>query len=319
MSETLESTESLERNYQPPPEAVIPDIKTHDNTMMSAFNYCERLYAISHFLNRRPRERSAALGWGGLVHVGMNSFYTQYMEDDIQERPRDVIAATERGIASMEEAGFEDPIDDFRTLGRAQEVLIGYAKKYQEDSDITKISFTETPFDVVFPDGFKWGGIMDMWCTYHGEEYPVEHKTTSRYGATYFDEFKRGPQPLGYVLAGAQLQGTWPAGVLFNIIVNRKASWEFVRRPILYPGWLVAECRDMQIENYKAIVEKRERTKHEYDVWDAKIWRPNFYNCVGKYGKCSAFDICHSMPENREKVLAINFEENEWNWREVRD
>ena len=304
----------------PDAEQVIPEgSKTHDNTMMAHFNYCERLYAISHVLNRTPRERSAALGWGGLVHVGMNGLYTSYKEDDDREIPRDPISAFEQAVEAMRAAGFVDPEDDFRTLGRAESVLKDYVKKYVTDPDITKITFTETAFDVVFPDGFRWGGIMDLWSTYHDEEYPVEHKTTSRFGGTYYDEFRRSPQPLGYCLAGAHLRGEWPSGVLYNVIINRKASWEFDRRPVIYPGWLVEECRDMQIENYKAIAEKRARTEREWDVWDAKIWRPNLYNCVGKYGKCAAFDICHCLPENRERVLNIHFEEKEWNWREVRD
>lgn len=295
-----------------------PDMETHDNTMMSSYSYCERLYALSHILHRKSRFTKPALSFGSVMHVGLDEIYTAYQEDDQAGRTRDIVAAAERAITTMRATNFEDPEDDYRTLARAETVLIDYLKKYQEDRDFQQIVFTETAHDVSFPDGFKWGGIMDLWVQYLGGDYPVEHKTTSRFGQYYYDDMYRSPQAMGYYLTGAALRGLWPQGVLYNVIVVRKTNNEFDRRPLVYPHWLVDECRRMQIQNYREIYAKRAAMESQDDAWNPEIWKPNFYNCVGKYGRCAMYDACHAPPQNRDFVLNNEYEEKVWNWRTVR-
>ena len=156
-----------------PVTPVIPDVPTHDNTMMSAYSYCQRLYALSHVLNRKSRFTKPALSFGGLVHVGLNGVYTQYKEDDLRGIPRSLISAGERAISMMEDADFEDPENDYRTRAKAEALIVQYLSKYRQDAAIEHIVFTETAHDVTFPDGFKWGGINDMWGLYLRADPPL--------------------------------------------------------------------------------------------------------------------------------------------------
>lgn len=325
------------------PQVIPSEIHTHDNTMMSAFAYCERLYALTHVLNRKPTGSKPALSFGGLVHTGLDAYYRHLKNSDDNGQPRDAAEAAAYAFIFMdlqvngginpeteEEVipSFEDPLDDYRTSERAKLLLLNYVKHYQEDPDINRIVFTETPHDVSFPDGFKWGGIVDLWCESLGGTWIVDHKTTSQFGQFYFDDYKRSPQMLGYMLTGAALKGVWPSGVIVNVLVNRKTGMEFARKYMTYEEWLVEECKQMQVVNYTFINAKRqmmelavstEEMTAPQAAMNPYLWKPNFYNCVGKYGRCSMYDVCHSRPENRERVIEMETEEREWDWRTVRD
>lgn len=306
------------------------ELPTHDNTMMSAYSYCERLYALRHKLHRRPIFTKPALGFGGLVHLGLGAIYTSFAQDDKAGRRRDVSSAADKALEAMHKSDFEDPLDDYRTLGRAEKLLISYLKERLEDPDIQNIQHVETAHDVLLADGMPWGGIIDLWCDYkYNGLHIIDHKTTSRFGEHYFDEYFRSPQMIMYLISAAALTGTWPEGVVVNVLVNRPGSkdpkkktstsmFQFERKRIPYPTWLVDEVKLMQEVNYERLEKQHALHKRESDVWDPRIWRPNIYNCHGKYGPCSMYEVCHSMPANREQVILQETEESEWDWREIR-
>lgn len=296
---------------------IIPtSMATHDNTMMSKYAKCQRLYALSHILHRRSIFRSPALSFGSLLHVGLDAYYRTLSPKSRDRNIDNVIAAAEFAVAQMQEEPFYDFEDDYRTRDRAIAVIIDYIKKYGPDQDFEEIIFTETAHDIRHPDGFPWGGITDLWVIFNGRDWIVDHKSTSRFGQDYFTQFRRDPQFMGYLINAAALRGTWPAGVIVNTPVVRKNDQEFQRQPIIFPHWLIEECRRMQHLNYVEIHEKRERS---LDPWDDTVWRPNLYSCEGKYGKCEMYGVCHTLPENRDLVLQSEYEEKEWDWRTVRD
>lgn len=303
-------------------------MRTHDNTMMSAFSTCERLYALRFVLNRKPGLQRPALSFGGLVHTGLAAIYRSFSDDDLDSSLRDVVQANERCEEALRAADFEDPEDDYRTLARAELLLLNYLHHYVDDTDIGEIRHIETGHDAEIAPGFRWGGIIDLWAgSYRGGGLHIfDHKTTSRYGGDhYFDEYYRSPQMILYLLSAAALTGEWPEGVVINVLINRKVGtraspkFQFARKRITFPDWLVHEAKRMQEVNYELIETKLELHEHETDVWDPAIWKPNLYSCTGKYGRCDMYDVCHSIPENREQVLLQETEEEEWDWRKVRE
>jgi hypothetical protein len=288
-------------------------MRTRDNTMMSDLGYCSRRYALAHARRKRSRNTSSALRFGGLMHIGLDNYYKTLLAGD------DHAHMIEASLTSMMESEYEDPIDDYRTRGRALLVMTDYAARYGYDEELTT-RMTETPFDITDDVGFPWGGIIDWEGAYHDREWVMDHKTTSRFGNYYFDDYKRDPQMLGYTYAASQIHGQPIAGVIINVLAVRKRDHEFARRPMLYPEWLTDEWRRTMIQRYDqaetidAIIAADPEA-----VWDEQLITPNLHNCIGKYGRCAFYDVCDSRPENRERVLRIEYEDFEWNWAEKDD
>jgi hypothetical protein len=287
--------------------------RTHDNTMMSALDYCNRRYGLAHVRCKRPMGSSAALKFGGLMHIGLDNYYKRLAAGDSWQ------FAHNAALDSMADQEYEDPFEDYRTKGRALLVMSAYANERGFDEELTT-HMTETPFDITDADGFRWGGIMDWLGDYNTDVWPMDHKTTSRFGAYYFDDFKRDPQMIGYTYAGGLLRGAPVPGVLINVIAVRKRDHEFARRPMHYPQWLIDEWKVKMVQQYERAEHIRELVeKNPESVWQPTAVNPNLYNCIGKYGRCPFFDVCESRPENRERVLRIEYETHEWNWAERDD
>jgi hypothetical protein len=293
-----------------------PALRTHDNTMFDAYNYCQRLYAISHVRNKRPRATRSALSFGGFIHTGLDWYYKGLVEYD-----RDWKRAAERMLDTVNEVDYTDPDGDFRTKARGMRDLVKYAQHWQHDPDLTNILFTETAFDIVAAIKGVWpyGGVIDVWPEYHGNTYIMDHKTTTRFGNYFFDNFRRAPQMMGYIKAGDALQGVMPAGALINVMILHKGETGFDRQPLLYPEWLMREWEHIVDKNYNEIRYKLAQTEAPEDIWNIDIWKPNFYQCIGKYGRCSAYEVCHANPLNRERILDFEFEDHRWDWAERDD
>lgn len=294
------------------------DVPTHDNTMMKDLAYCERLYGLKHILCKRVPEQRPALNFGGLLHIGLDALYASYKADDDAHRERDIERAAEAMVAAVEAAPFIDPDSDYRTKGRALRVLVDYVVKYMDDPVVRAILFTETPYDITQVDGFRWGGVMDLWFE-HGDlggYWIMEHKSTSRKEKYYFDNFRRDPQVLGYLLTGLELHGLPLRGVFVNCLHVLTGSHDFERQAIVFPDWLVEECKEMQLRNYDKVTQLRQLIQEPADVFNTALVKPNLYNCVGKYGRCEMYDVCDSEPRNRAGIIERELEDYHWDWRE---
>ena len=307
---------------------VIPSwMPTHDNTMMDDLDFCERLYALKHVAHRRMPGRGVAVSFGSLMHLGLDAFYKKLPRLLADRNSDTLIEAAEAAVQVLQEAPYEDPYDDHRTRQRAIKVLIDYIAHYGVDVDFTKIVFTETAHDIRHRfDDFPWGGVIDLWVDSEGEDWIVDHKTTSVFGNGdhYYAGFRRSPQMMGYVLDGAELTGRWPAGVWLNVLIIHKDKHFFDRKKIPFPHWLIEEFKRMQWLNYLKLEPKllhmQNTQTFEADIWNDTVWKPNLYNCGGKkYGPCEMYNVCHSIPENRIWIMNNELEEFTWDWRTARE
>lgn len=262
--------------------------------MTSAWNRCNRWYQIRHVMGKRPEGDAVALDFGRLMHEGLKVWYSTNSTD----------AALEAIFAYP----YNEPIDDYRTKGRALTTLARYIDFYRPEH-FDEILLTETSFDVSDLAGFRWGGRIDLVVLWNKEVWVMDHKTTSIGGATWWDEFNLSPQMAGYVWAAKQLRGgERVAGVIINRLkVQTKQAApeeEFQRRAIYYPDHLIMEWRDTKIQEYRAIHEARTR--------DA--FPPRWDSCSGKYGMCPAHDVCKALPDSRHRILNSRFVDDPWDW-----
>lgn len=273
---------------------VIPrNVPTHDNTKISAFVKCPRWYSIRHVDDMRPRFNQTALEFGSAYHDGLAAWYETY---DIKY-----------ALSVVQDRPYEEVEGDYRTKGLVLTALAKYIEHWGDDRQ-WKIILNETAFDIEDPaDGFRWGGRLDLVVEWNGRLWVVDHKSTSYGGSTWWHEFDNAPQMGGYVYAGTQLHGAPIAGVIINRTVIRKSgTFEFERRPYLWPDWKLAEWKQHMIHRYQEIALAREHNS----------FHPNHYACVGKYGRCAAYGICTLPPVSRHRALKEDFIHDPWDWTE---
>jgi len=281
----------------PTPVLTTPeDMETHDNTMFTWFDECARLYQVFAVLGLRPKLKRAPLEFGSLLHEGLDTLYqTKSIHDAVNK---------------MESLPYEDPIDDHRTKARAILTLVEYHEHYgDEEGWFKNILLTETPFDIVSLNGFRYGGKIDLIVNYNDEAWIIDHKTTSMGGPTWWDQFYNSPQMLGYVFAGSLLVGRPIQGVIVNQLLIHKTKKspeeQFARRPFLYSKDQVEEWLHMRASTYQKIKAAK----------DSGYFPPNYNNCKGKFGRCALFNICTLPQASRARALEYDFEHNPWDWR----
>lgn len=294
-----EPTTWMSRQYLKP--TTIPEaVPTLDNTMAEAFERCARLYFLRHVLGLRPIRRSAALGYGGLIHEALDTWYETKDTDKVAEK--------------LLSAEFEEIEDDFRTRARAVQKMKDYMDWYGDEKDwldngMDDIILTETAFDLKDDLGFRWGGKIDLVVIYREEPWVMDHKTTARFGDSYWDQFRNSSQMAGYVWAASILHGRPITGVLINCIVTHKipkpASAQLHRAPIYYDAMKIEEWKQSKIRTYQNI----------YRCMMEEYWPPCWRNCTDKYGKCPFFSVCSAPAETRMNLIAQDYEVEHWDWR----
>lgn len=295
---------------------VIPaDIRTHDNTMFQWWNDCPRKYYFCSQLGLRKKTKAPALSWGGLMHDGLAEWYKTRDPDKTLEVIDKHPDWQDEPDALDEEGVFLDEAPDFRTKARALQKMTEYMLFWKDDPG-WEILLTETPFELTEPDGFRYGGKIDLIVEWNGKPWVVDHKTTTRFGSTqaqrnrFYQQFEQSPQMGGYTWAGSLLHGKPLAGVIINVICIHKnpkpPEIQMNRRAIVFDEAKVAEWKQMRIEEYREISQALEEDN----------FRPRWDNCVGKYGPCPFYNVC-SLPEaSRKRVLDLDFEVHPWNWME---
>ena len=291
-------------------ELPVVQVPTHDNTMLRDHVRCPRLYAVHHVLGWRSQGRGPALAYGSLVHLGMETYYHHLMENG------NVAEALMKALDTMQDSKYTDPPEDFRTKGRALLDMKKYVINYKGDLE-WKILLTETAFDIEDEQGFRYGGRLDLIISHMGRLFPLDHKTTTRFGPYFYDNFKMDPQMYGYFWAASQLTGEQPAGVFINTIVLHKKETTFDRKPILFSKLHIERWRQRNIAFYRTIAERREADPTGEAWSDVSIWTPNFENCVDRYGQCPMYNVCHASPLNADFHLRQHFAPGKWDFTNV--
>jgi len=295
---------------------VSASLSTHDNTMFSWWNDCHWKYYLKAYLGLRKIKKAPALSWGGLMHDGLADWYKSRDPEkallvinnhpDWQEKEDEI--ETDDSIVF-------DQKPDFRTKARALTKMAEYMQHWGVEEN-WEILLTETPFELSEPDGFKYGGKIDLIVRWNGKPWVVDHKTTTRFGTSltqrnnFYRQFENSPQMAGYTWAGTQLHGEPIAGVIINTIcihkIAKPAEIQMDRRAILFSEEKIAEWKAMRIEEYREIEEAISRD----------VFRPRWDSCVGKYGPCSFQHVCKLPAASRQRTIDLDFEVNPWNWME---
>jgi hypothetical protein len=311
-----------------------------DNTMLLQYQDCPLKYKTRIEDWWTSRFRSGALGAGGAMHEGLKAWYQGSLDG------LSLASRIEMAVAAIQINWPENqPADDFRTLARAQELMIRYIKEYP--SETFKILQVEVPFKFELgrcilwckecnylnppcgPGGLpretcqscgkpleqiEYGGIFDLLTAYvagtSSVVYVGEHKTTSQLGAMYFHQYYLSNQVTGYVWGAGQVSGKVVGGALINALcLTTGGNMKFAREMVHRNPSDIERWKNDVADTCNAIATSQ-RTG---------IWRMHTNNCMGKYGQCE-FHSVHilSNPDEQRRRLETDYKKEEWNF-EKRD
>jgi len=273
-----------------------------DNTALSAYMRCPSRYHKEMVLHRRPSGTSAALEYGKCMHT---MFEVLYKTHD---------AELAKAAAAVKYAETLGKTSDYRTLDRAILTFDEWIIKWgHPGTDIVQrnertVGFPETPAvelstNVMLPIAqIPYAVRIDRVFEMDGAFFIEDHKTTSVFGSTYYDEYELSGQMMGYMRAAGLLLGKEIRGVRINVVATRKASTEFDRRILYY-------SKD-QLEGWE----------RNLGVWHNRIqqslehndWPKSFANCSGKYGMCAYASVCSTGPQFEQQALEMDFDYSPW-------
>jgi hypothetical protein len=304
-----------------------------DNFALSIFQSCPAKFDLRILQQWTTKRKSAALGFGGAFHLGLAEWYK---------------TGSRAAMLGAVQSGWPDgmPVDDFRSKAKCVEALIAYTKEYPAenfvvvdgpDGKLIEVSFTLptglflpmcpvckidcrvdghwSPVDPLCPncgaalEDLQYGGIFDGLVEFSGALYVLEHKTTSRLGDRFFDQFRPNNQVSGYVWGASQLSGKQIGGALINAIGVYKSSPTKFKRQVTM------------------------RASEEIDEWLGSVYNtcvsiqqakitgsfPMHTGSCTMYGRCE-YHAVHSLPfaKQRVAILEQDYQRSEWN-HEARD
>jgi hypothetical protein len=290
----------------------LPIITTSE---IQCYQRCPRLHQYKYTLGYRPIERAHALGFGSVIHGGLEAWWSTAGE---------AIAMFAAANAAHKESGLST-----YDLVRAEVMLTGYHARWVGEP-ITVIGVEhEFCVPIRHPAGYvhtlKLAGKWDAICEIDGLVYLPEHKTKSEKvdSEQYFSHLRSNVQVSNYLIAATEL-GHSPGGALYDVLVKLPEHYTATpeeQRRYRKDGALYARQReqDEPLEEYqqrltelvmaspddwyqRAIVV---RLAHELDVARLDLWHmanelsadrsyaPRYPDACRAYGRiCEFYEVC---------------------------
>ncbi len=273
-----------------------------DNTALTSFLRCKRLYDMSMRQHRREEGPPApAIAYGSIWHTAME---WHYKTDGDESR-----VDTEMILAWRPH---EAP-DDYRTLERARLEYRNYVKHYGKPSSeaaqtvgwptqpMVELSTEIGSAGLLHP----YAGKLDRLIHWSKLYYIEDHKTTSRWTKNFFDQFRISNQMMGYVYLAGLILGKPIAGVRINVHVIRKRDSQFERQIVTYSKERMQEWLDNHNDHLREL---------EFS-YKNNFWPGNYTDggCSGKYGMCRYMKVCKMPPRLRQNTLEHEYAVRPWN------
>lgn len=297
-------------------------MKYYDNTQISAFKTCPRLYYLRHIRDLAPDGTALALCFGLAWHEAMDVVWAMLAAG---KTPDEVLKpAMERWKASWEESGLTFDLDLAkqekyapRTPGIAAEMLINYMNERREFIQSIELIAIEPPFAVDLyetEEDVKYIGRLDKVIKHR--EYGtiiIEHKTTSAYAKAsgfrtdYITSWSPNSQIDGYLHAGnmlyGKISGIWIDAALVHKTVHNKFRFIPIDRQF--------EQLDVWLHETRDWIERIEDEKSRQDSSSYGAFPKNTGNC-SMYAGCAYRDICKFVPKPSDREDFDGYSVKKW-------
>lgn len=276
-----------------------------DMSKFDLFNLCQYRYYVRYILNRAPRKKSEFLDKGGLLHEGLDVYYSLLKQGvKFNDRIQAAVTKIKEISANPEQCQLE--VDDVLLIEKTLIENLDYWRFEDEQLDIILV---EQAFaHVIYEDDYVriiLSGKIDILCNYHlagsNSSYsnlPIDHKSYIR----KFETYRLSNQFMCYADAVGSNH------LLVNKIGFQKslsADEKFKRIPLSYDPLILADWK----ENVKNII------LDEYlHCLATNRWKQNFTSCNKFNRLCEYYSICDtSGAEAKEwKLNTELFEGSPW-------
>lgn len=291
-----------------------------DNSTLEKIITCPRS-AFHYFVQKREMNgRKDSLNFGQGMHHGMAAHYLDFALNGYTSKEGQDNAI--KAIISHFEANPQDS-ETFRTVDRAIDMYHKYVKKYPAEpftiASNNTIPCVEIPFAV--PIGqiedvpIIWTGRIDSVILWDRLLWIMDHKTTSIFGGTYFEQFRNASQFIGYCWAYEQVTGLKVNGVLINALALRKITP--TGKPVEFERERIEYNRD-QIDTWQYNTMLIIKTFLGYCLEQENAFSgDNFPEhtawCHGKYGTCQYFEVC-TLPTKQRAIYLNSREYGDVTW-----
>ena len=272
-----------------------------DNSTISCFQTCRRKYHFQYVMHLRPKVKGTPLIFGSAIHDALDHYYKG------EDRAISAVEAVE-----LFKKDYSTPEgDSLRTVENGVKMLVWYFTKYKHEP-FTVHGKPEEGF--VFPIGdILYGGRLDLPVRWDGQLWIMEHKTTTRLGAGYFDQFELDKQITGYIVALEEYSGEKCAGAIINVLEpwkevkrvtakTKQPEDHFLRKPLTRSQ----ELKDRFKYNVQAIVRDIKWCQDNDEFQEAEKKEACYY-----YNRnCPFLQLCQYGVNDR--VIARDYVVEEW-------
>jgi len=202
-----------------------------DNSTISCFQTCRRKYYYQYVRHLQPAMKSAPLIFGTAIHDALDCYYKN------KDKDVGIIEAVK-----LFKSSYSTPEgESLRTVENGVKMLTWYSIKYKGEP-FTVYGKPEEGF-VFFIGELLYGGRLDLPVEWDGQLWIMEHKTTTRLGASYFNQYELDKQITGYIIALEEYSGRKCSGAIINVLEpwkdvkrvsakTKKPEDHFLRKPI---------------------------------------------------------------------------------------
>lgn len=315
----------------------------YDNTRLSSYKTCPRMYYFRHIRNWRRDGTALPLTFGLSWHAAMDVIWglAGKTEDN-----KVLALAYQKFIDTWTADGLPHPDEmDFETIAQyeprtpqiAMEMLVEYLNHRKEFiTGCDEIIAIEQPFAIPLYPGEDcqhfYIGRIDKKVRKDGRVLNIEHKTTSWYQGRspnhqfrpdYLDGWSLNSQVDGYchegfMSAGKDFEAVYVDAALVHKTTHDVFKFIPVKRSFnALESWL-SDARAW-VSRVEFDLEMLEATRMEVEDGvpqqeHLSAFPKNTESCQGKFGsKCSYFDLCRYWNNPEQHTLPDEFLEEEWN------
>lgn len=286
-----------------------------DSSKVSEFQLCPRKFYYRHERHLVPYEHDASINWanpmtfGSGLHAALASYYDNSAFVESTCPCPDICVYCEGKKIPRILAQFlihypDDPTDDRdpRTRDRGLLIIREYLKKWGREP--FKVIGTEMSFALEF-EGFNYIGRVDLLVEEDGKIRPDDHKSTTRFGMMFEQQFKVSHQMTGYMQGVAKALGIDitegeinALRVTANISEDSFLRLTTTRTPEDFEEW----HREVE-EIFLDIKRCRERE-----------WWPKHapYACSAYNRTCEYYNLCASGASAREEMIKRSYIVQPW-------
>ena len=272
-----------------------------DNSTISCFQTCRRKYYWQYVRHLRPAVKGTPLIFGSAIHDALDCYYKS------EDREKSIVDA----VKLFKESYTTPEGDMLRTVENGVKLLSWYSVKYKNEP--FKVHGKPEEGFVFFIGDILYGGRLDLPVVWDDQLWIMEHKTTTRLGASYFDQFELDKQITGYIIALEEYSGRKCSGAIINVLEpwkevkrvtakTKQPEDHFLRKPITKSQHL----KDRFRYNVQAIVRDIKWCEENNEFQEAEKKEACFY-----YNRnCPFLQLCQ-YGEN-ERVIKRDYVVEKW-------